>query len=123
MTFKKKNLIKKINNFTLSLGSQHRDAILIQKRTYSCTSIKQTKGWATSERAPQSAIEWCEQMLAEALSKVEPVESKSLFNAEFVGESSTVSAQESVKVFKAGVLEELKQKTTLVTEGVSYHRY
>ena len=62
-------------------------------------------------------------MLAEALSKVEPVESKSLFNAEFVGESSTVSAQESVKVFKAGVLEELKQKTTLVTEGVSYHRY
>ena len=58
-------------------------------------------------------------MLEEALSRAERLESQSLFDREFVGESSTVSVPETIKVFKVRVLEELEQKTTLVTDGVS----
>jgi len=119
MTFKKKKLIKKIKNFTVNSGPQHPCGISLNKRPYSCTSFKPTKGWENSERAPQSAIERCEQMLEEALSKAERLESQSLFDREFVGKSSTVSVPETVKVFKVRVLEELEQKTTLVTDGVS----
>lgn len=99
MTFKKKKLIKKIKNFTVNSGPQHPCGISLNKRPYSCTSFKPTKGWENSERAPQSAIERCEQMLEEALSKAERLD--------------------TVKFFKVRVLEELEQKTTLVTDGVS----
>ena len=115
----KKELVKEIKNFTVNFGPQHPCSISLNKRPYSCTSFKPTKGWENSERAPQSAIERCEQMLEEALSRAERLESQSLFDREFVGESSTVSVPETIKVFKVRVLEELEQKTTLVTDGVS----
>ena len=93
--------------------------ILFKKRLYSCTSFKPTKGWENSQRAPQSAIEGCQQRLEEALSRAEPMESQSLFDRESVVESSPVSVPENLKALKVRVLEELEQKITLVTDGVS----
>ena len=47
------------------------------------------------------------------------MESQSLFDRESVVESSPVSVPENLKALKVRVLEELEQKITLVTDGVS----